>query len=132
MTQRKKVLNYWNVFNTSCKSRCWSWWQLQDASCMEKTSRMHCSGVILAHSSIQSSNLEVPMGFFYKLWSLVLIFYWIQVRWLAGPVVAALFSFSETIREFPWLCVWDHCLAEMSTLVLSSSSWYCRCWDWTS
>ncbi len=56
-----------------------------------EASRMHYSGVILAHSSTVSSNLEGSMGLFYELWSLVLIFNWIQVRWLA-----ALFSFSET------------------------------------
>ncbi len=46
-----------------------------------ETSRMHCSGVILAHSSTQSSNLEGFVGLFYELWSLVVVvFYWIQVK----------------------------------------------------
>ncbi len=45
-----------------------------------ETSRMHCSGVILAHSSTESSNLEGSVGLFYEIWNLVLIFYWIQVR----------------------------------------------------
>ncbi len=40
-----------------------------------------CSGVILAHSSTESSNVEGSVGLFYELWSLVLIFYWIQ-DWL--------------------------------------------------
>ncbi len=32
-----------------------------------ETSHMHCSGVILAHSSTQSSNLEGSVGLFYEL-----------------------------------------------------------------
>ncbi len=43
-----------------------------------ETSLMHCSAVIL------SSNLEGFVGLFYELWPLVLIFYWIEVRWSSG------------------------------------------------
>ncbi len=72
-----------------------------------ETSRMHCSGVILAHSSTQSSNLEGSMGLFYELCSLVLS---INVLLDSSQVIgwatlAALLSFSETNREFPWLCL---------------------------
>ncbi len=88
-----------------------------DSFKMPPVCRMHCSGVILTHSSTESSNLECSVGLFYELWSLVLIFYWIQVRWLAGH------SSSFTFFSFHG-CVWDHCLAEMPILISSSSSWY--------
>ena len=47
---------------------------------------------------------------------------WIPVRWLAGPL-EQLYFLSLNPAEFPGLWVWDHCRAEMSTLVLFSSSW---------
>ncbi len=79
---------------------------------------------ILPHK--QPSNLEGSVGLFYELWSLVLIFYWIQVRWLVGLFKQLYFLSLKPIESFLG-CVWDHCLAEMSTLVSSSSSWYSRC-----
>lgn len=84
------------------------------------TRHLHCSGVILAYSSTKSLNLDGSVGRLYELWFLVLstdstgqVIQW--------ATIAALFSVSETTWNFPWLCVRDHRLAEMSILVLSSS-----------
>ncbi len=78
-----------------------------------ETSRMHYSGVILAHSSTQivfkSWRFHGPL-----LWTLIfssLVQSSIGFKsgdWLA--ILVAVLSFSETNWEFPWLCVWDHCL----------------------
>ena len=38
-------------------------------------------------------------------------------------ILAALFSFSSTSWVLPWLCAWDRCLAERSTLFSSSAAW---------
>ncbi len=72
---------------------------------------MHCSGVTL------SSNLE---GFVASSMNSDLYFLF-SIGFKSDDclaILAALFSFSETSREFPWLCLGS-----------SSSSWYCRCWD---
>ncbi len=84
-----------------------------------ETSGMHCSGVILVHSSTRSSNLEGSVGLFYELWSLVLIFYWIQVRWLVGHSSNFIFFLWNQLRVS--LAVFGIIV----TLVSSSSSWYC-------
>ncbi len=74
-----------------------------------ETSGMHCSGVILAHSSTQtvfkSWRFRVPL--FYELWSLVLsIDFLLDSSQVIGwAILAALLSFSETNWEFPWLCL---------------------------
>ncbi len=107
MTQGKSIEHtYWNVFNTSYKSLCW--WQLQDASCMEKL--VVCIAQvwfwpILPHK--QSSNLEGSMGLFYELWSLVLSINCLldSSQVIGWAILAALFSFSETSQEFHWLCL---------------------------
>ncbi len=87
-----------------------------------KTSRMHRSGVILAHSSTQTQTV-------FKYWKFrgpllwTLIFSSFHRFFKSGDwlILAALFSFSETNWEFPWLCVWDYCLAGMSTHVSSGT-----------
>lgn len=58
---------YWSLSNISCKSLCW-WLWLQDAPCMEETSRIYCSGVILVHYS----NCEGTVCPYNELWALVL------------------------------------------------------------
>ncbi len=62
-----------------------------------ETSHMHRSGVIL------SSNLEGSVG----LWTLIFSSYFLldSSQMIGWAVLAALFSFSETSREFPWLCL---------------------------
>ncbi len=72
---------------------------------------MHCSGVTL------SSNLE---GFVASSMNSDLYFLF-SIGFKSDDflaILAALFSFSETSREFLWLCLGS-----------SSSSWYSRCWD---
>ena len=58
---------------------------------------------ILPHK--QSSNLEGSVGLFYELWSSVLsIDFQLDSSQVIGwAILAALFSFSETNWEFPWL-----------------------------
>lgn len=70
-----KALNMLNEIYLILKKKgfCWRW---QDASCMEKL----CSGMILAHSSTQSSNTKGSAGPFYALWALIIsygdVWYW--------------------------------------------------------
>ncbi len=101
-----------------------------------ETSLMHCSGVILAHSSTVFKSWRFCGSL---LWTLIFSSYFqldsnqvsIGIKsgdWLA--IQAALFYLSESNWEFVWLCL-GSLFAEMSTLVSSSSPWYCRCWDWT-
>ena len=71
-----------------------------------ETSRMHCSGVILAHSSTQTvfKSWKFPGPL---LWSSVLsIDFQLDSSQVIGwAILAALFSFSETNWEFPWLFI---------------------------
>lgn len=112
---------YWNVFNIWYKSLCW---QRQNTYCVEKLVR--CSGVILAHS-LWKNGLKSHF-FFYELWVLVLSID-VHLDWgqLIGWVIpGALFSYSETNGEFPWLCLGS------STLILSSSFWLQNFADFSS
>lgn len=111
MTQGKSIEHaYWNLFNTLHKSLCW-WWQLLDASCMEKPV-VCCAQVwfcpIVPHSLHIPKVPWAPS----ELWPLVLsIDFQLNSGQVIGWVIlAALFSSSETNWEFPWLCSWDHCL----------------------
>lgn len=83
------------------------------------------SDVILVCSSTQSSNFKKFCG--PLLWTL--IFSSLQTfsvvskssDWLGH--VATSFSLFKTNWVFPWLFVWYHHLAELSTLISFSSSW---------
>ncbi len=75
-----------------------------------ETSCMHCSGVILAPSSTQTQTVFKCWRFSGPLlWTLIFSsFHRFSIGlksgdWLA--ILAALFSFSETNWEFPWLCL---------------------------
>ncbi len=96
-----------------------------------ETSRTHCSGVILAHSSTVSSNLD---RLWVSIWTLIFNSYFLldSSQVIGWAILAALFSFSKTNRLFSWLCLGTLSCAEMFTLDSSTSSWYFRCWDWTN
>ncbi len=69
---REKALNYWNVFHFVGKD------SFKTPPVAETSHMMYGSGVILAHSSTESSNLDGSVGLFCELFrSLVLTFYWI-------------------------------------------------------
>lgn len=107
MTQGKNIEHtYWHLFNSSHKSFCW-WWQLQDASSVAK---------LAAHKQkFKSQRLCGPL-----LWTLSFSSFY---RFSTGfgscdwqsYFLFSLFPVSEPSWEFPWLCVWDHCLAETPT-----------------
>ncbi len=89
-------LNYWNVLNTLFVG--------DDSFKTPSAGETRCDFGSFFHTN-KSSNLEGFMSRFYELWSLVLIFYWIQ-GFKSGDCLAflaALFSFSETSREFACL-----------------------------
>lgn len=111
----------WSVFNIWYKSLCWP---RQNTYCVEKLVR--CSGVILARS-LWKNGLKSHF-FFYELWVLVLSID-VHLDWgqLIGWVIpGALFSYSETNGEFPWLCLGS------STLISSSSFWLQNFADFSS
>ncbi len=62
---------------------------------------------ILLHRHKQSSNIEGSVGLFYELWSLGLSIDCLldSSEVIGWAILAALFSFSETNWEFPWLCI---------------------------
>ncbi len=67
-----------------------------------ETSRIHCSGMILAHSSIEYSKLEGSVGLFYEFRFLVLF----SIGFTSDDSLKPIENFLG--------CVWNHGLAELS------------------
>ncbi len=125
MTQGKSIEHaYWYLFNTSYKRKVFVGNDSFKTPPVGETSHalLRCDFDPFFHTVFKSWRFCGPL-----LWALIFSsFHRFSIGFKSGDwlaILAALLSFSETNWEFPWLCVCDYCLAEMSNLVSSSSSW---------
>ncbi len=97
-----------------------------------ETSHMHCSGVILAHSSTQTQTVFKCWRFRGPLlWSLVLSvdFLMDSSQLIGWAILAALFSLSNQLR----VALAVFCIIVLLKCPLFFHLHHCgRCWDWTT